>query len=130
MTDNNELIAYRKNKSRETLEDATILFEAGRLYSSVNRIYYSLFYDVIALLLTKGLSSAKHSGVRALFNEHFVKTGKVDVEMGRFYARMFDFRQKSDYGDFVVFEKEKVKEWLAKAEQFLDTIDNAIVTKA
>ncbi len=62
----------------------------------------------------------------ALFNEHFVKTGKIPVESGRFYSRMFEFRQKSDYGDFVTFEETKVKEWLAQAEQFLATIEDAI----
>lgn len=37
---------------------------------------------------------------------------KKAVELGRFYSRMYDFRQKGDYGDFVEFEKEKVEEWL------------------
>lgn len=76
-----ELIRYRQRKGRETLEDAALLFHSGRLFSALNRIYYALFYEVIALLLTADLSSAKHTGVRALFNEHFVKTGKVPVEL-------------------------------------------------
>lgn len=37
------------------LDDATILLNAGRLYSAVNRMYYAMFYEVVALLLTKGL---------------------------------------------------------------------------
>jgi len=41
---NEELIRYRREKSRETLEDAHILFRAGRFFSAVNRIYYALFY--------------------------------------------------------------------------------------
>ena len=80
---NEDLIRYRQEKSRETLEDAHILFRAGRLFSALNRIYYSLFYEVMALLLTKDLSSARHTGIRALFNEHFVKIGKVNVKWGR-----------------------------------------------
>jgi len=121
-----ELIRHRQRKGRETLEDAALLFHSGRLFSALNRIYYALFYEVIALLLTADLSSAKHTGVRALFNEHFVKTGKVPVELGRFYARMYDFRQKGDYGDFVEFEKEKVKEWLDQASMFMDEMDGII----
>jgi len=35
---NDELILYRRQKSRETLEDAQILFEKGRLFSALNRI--------------------------------------------------------------------------------------------
>lgn len=41
-----ELIRYRREKARETLEDATILFRSGRLFSALNRIYYALFYNV------------------------------------------------------------------------------------
>ena len=117
-----ELIRYRQKKARETLEDATLLFHSGRLSSTLNRIYYALFYEVVALLLTADLSSAKHTGARALFNEHFVKTGKVPVELGRFYSRMYDFRQKGDYGDFAEFEREKVKEWLDQASIFIDEV--------
>ena len=121
-----ELIAYRRAKAKETLQDGGILFNAKRLSSAVNRIYYALFHEVTALLLTKGLSSAKHDGVRAMFNEHFVKPGKITVESGRFYSRMFEFRQKSDYSDFVTFEEEKVREWIDKAERFIAELESVI----
>lgn len=124
-----ELVNYRLEKAKDTLRDAEILLEASRLDSAVNRIYYALFYAVIALLYTKGMSSAKHSGIRSLFNEQFVKTGKVDAELGRFYSRMFEFRQKSDYADYVEFEKEKVKEWFEKAKQFIKEIERVIETQ-
>jgi uncharacterized protein (UPF0332 family) len=124
-----ELIRYRREKARETLEDATILFHSGRLFSALNRIYYALFCEVAALLSTEDLSSGKHTGIRSLFNEHFVKTGKVPVELGRFYSRMYDFRQKGDYGDFIEFEKEKVKEWLDQASTFIDKMDAIIENK-
>jgi len=52
-----DIIIYRRNKAKETLEDAEILFKAGRFPSSMNRIYYACFSEVIALLLIKGLSS-------------------------------------------------------------------------
>lgn len=121
-----ELIAYRRERAKEALEDARILLSAKRYYSAVNRIYYAMFYEVVSLLLTKDLSSSKHSGVRAYLNEHFVKTGKVSVEAGRFFSKMFEFRQKSDYGDFVEFEEEKVREWLEAAEQFIKEIEGVI----
>ena len=80
----------------------------------------------MALLLIKDLSSARHTGIRALFNEHFVKTGKVKIELGRFFSRMYDFRQKGDYADFVQFEEAKIKEWLASAEVFINEMDQVI----
>lgn len=126
MSHENDLIKYRREKAKETLQDGKILFEAKRFSSAVNRLYYALFYEVTALLLTCDLSSSKHSGVMALFNEHFVKTKKVNIESGKFYSRMFEFRQKSDYSDFVQFEEEKVKEWLEKSELFIEEIEKVI----
>ncbi|HOO71401.1 MAG TPA: HEPN domain-containing protein [Spirochaetota bacterium] len=65
-----DLINYRRAKARDTLKDARALYNAASYLSVVNRIYYSLFYEVTALLLSKKLSSAKRSGIRSLFNEH------------------------------------------------------------
>jgi len=77
----------------------------------ISRILVISFFD-FCLISYEDLSSRKYTGIRSLFNEHFVKTGKVPVKMGRFYSRIFDFWQKADYGDFAEFEKEKVKECL------------------
>ncbi|NJM15176.1 MAG: HEPN domain-containing protein [Bacteroidales bacterium] len=45
-----EYINYRVSKSKETYEDALILAEKGRWNSCVNRLYYSAYYLVSALL--------------------------------------------------------------------------------
>jgi uncharacterized protein (UPF0332 family) len=126
MTWETDLIKYRREKAAKALDDARLLVEGKRLFSSVNRIYYALFYEVIALLKARGLSSSKHTGVRALFNEHFVRTGIVDVEIGKFYSQMFDFRQEGDYDDFVYFEEEKVKGWLDTAEKYMKILEKCI----
>ena len=80
-----DLIKYRLKKSKETLNDAKIMFEIASLTSTVNRIYYAMFYAVNGLLLSKNFSSSKHSGVRALLNKEFINNGLVDKELGKFY---------------------------------------------
>ncbi len=62
-----DLIQYRRARAKETLEDARLLFVNGSFYSAVNRIYYAIFYETTALLLTQNLSSSKHSGIMSLF---------------------------------------------------------------
>lgn len=126
MRANIELINYRRKKAKDTLIDAKTMFNKVSLFTTVNRIYYAIFYEVSALLLTKGLSSSKHSGVRALFNQEFIKPGIVKAEYGDFYNRMFDARQEGDYGDFIEFEREKVQQWLDEAENFISEIENVI----
>jgi len=123
MNEKKRIIEYWRKRARECLDDAKLLLENKRLYSAVNRIYYALFYQVSALLLARGLSFSKHSGVLAAFNREFVKTGKIDKELGKFYNRMFEHRRTGDYGELVKFEEEDIRRWLRTAEEFLDTID-------
>lgn len=123
MNERKRIIEYWRKRARECLDDAKLLLENKRLYSAVNRIYYALFYQVSALLLAKGLSFSKHSGVLAAFNREFVKTGKIDKELGKFYNRMFEHRKTGDYGELVEFEEEDVKDWIRKAEEFLDAVE-------
>ena len=44
--DQQDLIAYRLERARETLRDAELLFDQG----GMNRAYYAMFYTVLALL--------------------------------------------------------------------------------
>jgi len=100
-----DLAKYRLEKAKNTLSDAQKYINDATLESTVNRIYYAMLYAVNALLITKGLSSSKHSGVRALFNKEIVNKGLIEKQWGEFYSDMFDRRQKGDYKDFVQFEK-------------------------
>jgi len=118
-----DLVNYRLEKAKNTLSDAKKYIEDATHESTVNRIYYAMFYAVNALLIAKGLFSSKHSGVIALLNREIVNKGLLKKEYGKFYSDMFDNRQEGDYKDFVQFEKEDVKEWLKKAEEFINKVE-------
>lgn len=126
MTVDKNLLKYRLTKARETLEDAKLLLSENRLNSTMNRLYYSLFYAVLALLETKGFASSKHSGVRSLFNEHFVKKGIVSRELGQFYGELFKERQKGDYTDYTTFSPEKVRGYMGKCILYLSEIESVV----
>jgi len=117
-----ELVRYRLQRAQETLDEAALLHEKGHLNAAVNRLYYACFYAVSALLLAEGKSSSKHSGIRALFNKEWVKTGRISSEYGRFYRRLHDSRQKGDYDDFVQFEDADVAPWLQEAREFVAAV--------
>ena len=124
-----ELIRYRLSRAKETLKEANELVKSGLLHGATNRIYYACFYSVVALILTKSLSSSKHSGVLGLFNKNFVKTGIIPKEMGKFYSRMFDNRLESDYGELIDIEPDEIIKDLAAAAEFLDLIAAVIANK-
>ena len=117
-----ELIAHRLQRAWESLEDARILAHAERWNASVNRLYYACFYAVSALLAQQGLASSRHAGVRSLFNQHFVHTGKVAKDQARIYNDPFERRQEGDYVDFVRFNESHVRAWLPRAEVFVEHI--------
>jgi len=71
-------------RAEETLEEAALMLEKGHVNTAVNRLYYACFYAVNALLLTRELSSARHSGVRTLFHQYFIKSSEVSPSLGMF----------------------------------------------
>ncbi len=113
-----DYIEYRINKSKETLADAILLSENERWNSAVNRLYYSAFYLVSALIHQKGNRAESHNGTKTQFNLHFIKSGLISLEHGKLYANLFDWRQESDYADFIDFEREFVNELIPEVQIF------------
>lgn len=93
-------------------------------------MYYACFYAVNALLLNEGLSASKHSGVRSLFNKHFIKTSLICEESGILYNTLYDIRQTGDYEDFYVVDEEKIKSLLPRVKIFLSETEKFISEKA
>ena len=116
------LIAYRLERSRESLRAAEIMFENNMLTFSINRVYYAMFYAVQALLVSREVSFSKHGQVKAYFNREMVKLGIFPTEMGRLYNKAFEYRQKFDYVDFSSPEREMISEYLEKAKGFISNI--------
>jgi len=124
-----DMIEYRLERARETVEDAKLLAKAGHWNPCVNRLYYACFYAVTALLVQHGLSSSKHTGVRSLFNREFVKTEKIPKKMAVLYNDLFEKRQEGDYVDFVYFSESEITPLIRKAEDFVNHIENAVGKK-
>jgi len=113
------LIRYRLERAQESLEDARLLADAESWNTCVNRLYYSCFYEVSALLARDGLASSRHTGIRSLFNRHYVRTGVVSRDLARLYNDLFERRQESDYADFVRFQADQVRPWIPQTEAFI-----------
>ncbi len=90
---------------------------------AMNRVYYAMFYAVQAALGEKAVSFSKHGQVKGYFNREFIKSGVLPIDMGRLYNKAFEYRQKFDYVDFAVPEEDMILEYIEKAEQFLNSIN-------
>jgi len=120
------LIEYRVERARETLGEARIMFDAGRINTYVSRLYYACFYAVSALLLTRNFSTSKHGYLRSLMHREFVKTGLIPKDLSRHFDVLFDSRLEGDYADFVRFKAEDVAGWLERTQAFIKHIEGII----
>lgn len=77
-------------------------------------------------MLTKNLSSVKHSGVRSLLNKNFVTTEIIPHDDAKLYNELFDNRQESDYDDFIDFTLEEIEKKIPSVRKFLDNIRNEL----
>jgi uncharacterized protein (UPF0332 family) len=55
------LIKYRLEQARETIEDAKLLIDNKKYRSAVKRIYYGMFYSLLALGLKHNFETGKHT---------------------------------------------------------------------
>ena len=117
-----EAIRYWWEKALEAPEAAGGDLAAEAFSFAINRAYYALFYAVCALLLEEGRRFEKHSGVRAAFNQHFVKSGRLARKHGDLYNRLFRDRQEGDYVEFTKFDDQYEGEQIKGCEEFLGQI--------
>lgn len=122
-----DYIYYRISKSKEALADALLLIEEKRWNASINRLYYTCFYIVSALLLKYNIDAKTHTGIKNQFNLQFIKQGIVSTHHGRLYSDLFDSRQKGDYGDLYDFEEDAVKSLIDPVKEFITEIEKIIL---
>ncbi len=120
------LIDYRIEEAHDALEEATILLQRRKARGALNRVYYAMFYAVLALLASRELSASKHTGAIALFHREFVKTGAIPVEVAKSLDIAFDLRNKSDYRDFVEPDLMQVEELREAAAHFITVVESGL----
>lgn len=104
-----DYINYRISKSSEIFDDALLLANNERWNSCINRLYYSSYYLASALLFKNDIKAETHNGVKTQLFLNFVKGGILSIEHGKLYSHLFDWRQESDYADFIDFDEEIAK---------------------
>ena len=117
------LAQYRLKQAQESLEEAHYLFNGGKSLRSVaNRLYYAMFYAVLALLIYEPYTSSKHTGVLAYFNKRFVKGGIFSETMGRSLNKAFELRQRGDYREYFELTRDQVEPLLTESTHFVEAI--------
>jgi len=121
-----EIARHRLQVARDTLQEADVLIAANRWRGALNRLYYASFYAARALLATRDLDSARHSGVIALFQQHFVKTDFVPSAIGKTLPRAFEARQTSDYADVADLSQDDVRQLRTEIVAFIAVCERVV----
>ena len=125
------LVEYRLTEARESLTEAKVLLREKMSNRSVmNRLYYTMFYAVLAVMQDKQIGASKHSGVIAAFDREFVKNMVFDKIFSKALHRAFELRQKGDYMENTVISDNDVEELMLTATDFLYTVESFLSTKA
>ena len=122
----NVLIELKIERANETIREVPYLVEQGFYRTAVNRLYYSCYYIVSALLLQKGYEVRTHNGIITLFAMNFVNTGIISKEDGKLYRSLFELRQTGDYNEAKIIDREDIVDRLQPAEKFIAEIERLI----
>lgn len=120
------LIALWLEKAEEAMVSAQLELNAGHTNFAVNRLYYACFYAVTALLLRDGKQFARHSAVKSEFGQTYIKLARIDVKWNKFYQKLFEDRQESDYIPTAAFEASDISTRIQEAREFIDLIRGLI----
>lgn len=121
-----DVVIYRIDNAIRTLDEIKEHISNGFYNTAVNRMYYACFYAVSALLVAHQIEVKSHEGTRQKFGQHFVLTGIVPKELGKFYRIIFEKRSSGDYEDFISYDLESVEPLYPETHRFVYRIKELI----
>lgn len=121
------LALHRFERAETALQEAQAELSRSNYRLTVNRAYYAVFYAMRAFLATVAMDSSKHSGVAALFNQHFIKTGIVPAVSVKAVQALMDLRHEGDYQDFAVISLEEASGSVEAAAGALDAMRGVLM---
>ena len=96
-TERKIVVSLELEKANNIFSQIEVLQNAGFWDNIANRLYYSLFHAVSALLINEGLPVNSHKGAVLLFEQYFIKTQVFDKQYGKLYSQLQAMRERSDY---------------------------------
>jgi uncharacterized protein (UPF0332 family) len=106
----------------ESHKAAQVLIKGGFIGFSAAQSYYTMFYLVEALLLSKGLEFSSHSAVIAAYGKEFSKTGLLDPKYHRRLIVAEERREDGHYGASQNISDEDALESFEWAAEFMQVV--------
>lgn len=113
-------------RANEKLVAAELLLVNHLSRVCISRCYYAMFYAAQACLASKSIESRSHRGVIQLFNQHFIKTGKLPKDFSRSLSETYALRQLSDY-DENELTHDQAETTLEAARSFVNCVEQLLL---
>ncbi len=120
------LIEHRIEQAKKMVDVSELLIKNNEAESAINRIYYGMFYILLAFGLKNSFETSKHQQLIGWFNKNYIHTGQIDKKYGRMIRKAYDKRMKSDYEVIVEIEIEEAETLLADLREFILEIESIL----
>jgi uncharacterized protein (UPF0332 family) len=121
-----EHVRYRLEKATDDLRTARFNFDAGNYNVAANRVYYSVFHSMRAIVALERVSFKKHSGVISYFRREYISTGIFDKKFSKLISEASTIRNGSDYDDFYDADKESTGMLIDRAAEFYQAVSDYV----
>ena len=121
-----DIVIYRIENAVNTLNEIKEHISSGFYNTAVNRMYYACFYAVSALLVAHQIEVKSHDGTRLKFSQHFILTGVLPKDFGKFYRVIFEKRSAGDYDDFITHDLKSAESLYPETQQFVYRIKELV----
>lgn len=128
-TEREIIVNLELEKSQKTFFEMEYCMQGNLWNSAANRLYYSMFHAISALLISDGFSVKSHRGVMALFGQNYVKSGIFTKEDGSLFSDLVIMRDNADYNCFYEADEEKLRPNVEPARQLINKIKQYISAK-
>ena len=116
------LVELELEKAEKTFSQIEALQREQYWDTLANRLYYSLFHAVSALLINDQREVGSHKGAAIRFHQYYVKTGIFTEEEGSFFSQMETLREKSDYNCFFNVTETDIVSKIVPASAFISKV--------
>ena len=116
------IVQLELEKAYDRYKAADVLRKAELWSNAANRLYYSLFHAVCALLIHDKHQVSTHRGSRVLFGQYYIKTGILPNEFSVLYNQLETIRENGDYNYSYETTPQELEERMPAALEMIDTI--------
>lgn len=116
-------------KSDRNLEQARENAKLGYWDLVANRLYYSIFHAVTALMMLDGIKTGTHKGTSSQFGRFYILSGKFSREDGILYSRLQTMREKADYQNIFTLTEEEGETLILSTSHLQAKIKSTILNR-